>query len=405
MALSSDRGCPRAHRSARGALVLRLGIVGGGQLARMLALAAHPLGVRVQALCAKADESAHRVMPVRVAIGERLVDLRALADDSDVLTFESEDLDAGALRAVCGSKPIFPPLRALELSQDRLLEKHFLRGLGTPLAAFAPVETREDLEGGLATLGLPAVLKTRRGGYDGKGQVVLRDDFDVSHAWTHLGGRPLVLERLVRFERELSLVATRGRTGEVRFYPLVENVHVDGILRATLAPAADVDPRIERLAQDHARRILESLDYVGVLAVEFFEHGDELSVNEFAPRVHNSGHWTIEGAETSQFENHVRAVCGLPLGSTQPRGPSAMLNLLGALPELTALLAIPGAHLHLYDKSEVPGRKLGHVTLCAPDRRMLAERLACALNVIERGDSDLRRRLRLTEWTHSNSSA
>lgn len=383
---------------------MRLGIVGGGQLARMLALAAHPLGVRVQALCERAEDSASRVTTALLGSGDRLHDLRGLAAASDVLTYEHENLDPGDLRAACESKPIGPPVRALELSQDRLLEKRFLRGLGIPVAAFAPVESRDELEYAVALLGLPSIAKTRRGGYDGRGQQVLRDDLDLSLAWSRLGGRPLILERLVPFERELSLVVVRDRAGEVRFYPLVENVHVDGILRATLAPAAGVDGRTERLAQEYARRIVEALDYVGVLALELFEHGDELLANELAPRVHNSGHWTIEGAETSQFENHVRAVCGLPLGSTGARGASAMLNLLGALPPREALLALPGAHLHVYDKSEAPGRKLGHLTLCAPDRRTLAERLLEALRVLDRG-GELRRRLKLEGWTRSTSFA
>ncbi|MCK6448777.1 MAG: 5-(carboxyamino)imidazole ribonucleotide synthase [Planctomycetes bacterium] len=382
---------------------MKLGIVGGGQLARMLALAAHPLGVRVQALCARPEDSAGRVTSALFESGDRLRDLRSLAAESDVVTYEHENLDPHDLRSACESKPIGPPVRALELSQDRLLEKRFLRGLGIPVAAFVPVESREELECAVAMLGLPSILKTRRGGYDGRGQHLLRDDFDVSLAWSRLGGRPLVLEQLVSFDRELSLVVVRDRVGEVRCYPLVENVHVDGILRATLAPAADVDPRIQRLAEDYARRIVGALDYVGVLAIELFECGDELLVNELAPRVHNSGHWTIEGAETSQFENHVRAVCGLPLGSTRAHGTSVMLNLLGTLPPRDALLAIPGAHLHVYDKSEAPGRKLGHLTVCAPDRRTLAERLDHALRIVDRGVG-LQRRLKLDGWTRSTSS-
>jgi 5-(carboxyamino)imidazole ribonucleotide synthase len=309
------------------------------------------------------------------------------------------------LRAACRTKPVEPPVQALEISQDRLSEKRFLRDLRVPVAAFAPVESRGELECAAAMLGLPVVLKTRRGGYDGRGQMVVRDDFDLSLAWSRMGGRPLILEQLVPFDRELSLVAVRGRSGRIDFYPLVENVHLAGVLRATLAPAPDVDARVERMAQEYARRILEALDYVGVLALELFECGDELLANEIAPRVHNSGHWTIEGAETSQFENHVRAVCGLPLGSTRPRGANAMLNLLGSLPDRDALLSIPGAHLHVYDKTEAPGRKLGHVTLCAPDRHTLASRLVDALLVVERGGSELRKRLKLAEWTPSTSFA
>ncbi|MFN0007185.1 MAG: 5-(carboxyamino)imidazole ribonucleotide synthase [Planctomycetota bacterium] len=384
---------------------MKLGIVGGGQLARMLALAAHPLGVRVQTLCASQDEPAGRVARAIVGSGDSLSDLRGLAHDSDVLTFETESLDAGLLRAACETKPMYPPVRALEIAQDRLLEKLFLRELGIPLAPFVPIDTRDDLERAVATLVLPAVLKTRRGGYDGKGQVVLRDDRDAITLWTRLAGRPLVLEAFVQFERELSLVAVRSREGEIRFYPLVENFHAGGVLRATIAPASGIDVSVERLAQGYARRIMESLDYVGVLALELFELGDELWANEVAPRVHNSGHWTIDGAQTSQFENHVRAVCGLPLGSTKARCHAAMLNLLGTVPDIESLLAVLGAHVHLYDKPAAPGRKLGHVTLCAPDRATLFEPLARALEIVERDGSDLNRRLAIDEWTLSNSPA
>lgn len=384
---------------------MNLGILGGGQLARMLALAAHPLGVRVQTLCATEHEPASCVSHAIVSTGDARADAYALARSSDVLTFESENVDVGAIEGSIAASPVFPPLRALEVAQDRLLEKRFLRQLGIPLAAFASVAAQSELECAAATLGLPAVLKTRRGGYDGKGQVAIVDESALGAAWRRLGGRPLVLERLVRIERELALVAVRDRAGEIRFYPLVENVHVGGVLRATLAPAPNVDARIEQLAQDYVHRIFQSLDYVGVLALEFFEQNGELLANEIAPRVHNSGHWTIEGAETSQFENHVRAVCGLPLGSTRARCAAAMLNLLGSLPESGALLAISGAHLHVYDKSETPGRKLGHVTLCAPDRGLLAERLGRALQVLDSGDGALSRRLQLAGWTHSNSFA
>ncbi len=384
---------------------MKLGIVGGGQLARMLALAAHPLGVRVQALCASLDEPVGRVARAIMESGDAMSDLRALAHDSDVLTFESENLDAGLLRAACAPKPIYPPVRALEIAQDRLLEKRFLRELGIPLAAFAPIDTRDELERAVATLGLPAVLKTRRGGYDGKGQVVLRDDIDCTAAWNRLAGRPLVLEEFMHFERELSLVAVRSRQGEIRFYPLVENFHAGGVLRATIAPAADVDVSVERLAQSYVRRILESLDYVGVLALELFECDGELWANEVAPRVHNSGHWTIEGAETSQFENHVLAVCGLPLGATRARGHAAMLNLLGSVPDIESLLAVPGAHVHLYDKPAAPGRKLGHVTLCARNHATLHESLPRLLEVVERDGSELKRRLTIDEWKLRNSHA
>jgi 5-(carboxyamino)imidazole ribonucleotide synthase len=370
----------------------------------MLALAAHPLGVRVQSLCSGPEDPAGRVARSLVESGNREEDLRLLAEAADVLTYESENAEVHELREACPATPIEPPLRALELSQDRLLEKRLLRDLGIPLADFQPVESLAELELAIARVGMPAVLKTRRGGYDGKGQACIRGEFELAAAWQRLQGRRLVLEEFVRFERELSIVAVRSREGEIRFYSLVENIHAGGILRATIAPAERVAPRIERQAREHTTRILESLDYVGVLAVEFFEREGGLLVNEIAPRVHNSGHWTIEGAQTSQFENHVRAVCGLPLGSTEARGCSAMLNLLGSLPELDALLSIPGAHVHLYDKPAAPGRKLGHVTLCATDRRELAGRLASALETLGNERGGWASRMGLLESTNSNSS-
>jgi 5-(carboxyamino)imidazole ribonucleotide synthase len=232
------------------------------------------------------------------------------------------------------------------------------------------------------------VLKTRRYGYDGKGQVILRRPDDVTHAWEKLGGVPLILEGFVPFEREVSLLAVRGRAGEVAFYPLVENHHEEGMLRLSLAPAPGLTPELQAEAEGHGRRVLGALDYVGVLAIEFFQvHArrgrggrdggpGRLLANEMAPRVHNSGHWTIEGAETSQFENHLRAVLGLPLGGTAAAGHSAMVNLIGTVPDPAPLLAVPGLHLHLYGKAPRPGRKLGHLTLRAADPDVRGQRLA-----------------------------
>jgi 5-(carboxyamino)imidazole ribonucleotide synthase len=274
---------------------------------------------------------------------------------------------------------VWPPPRALEVSQDRVVEKQFLEFAGVPVAPWRPIGSRVELTRALAELGCPAVLKTRRLGYDGKGQHVIHEATEVEEAWARLGAAPLILEGFVRFDRELSILAARGQDGATVCYPLVENLHADGILRRSAAPAPGVSPTLQAVAEGHARRVLETLDYVGVLAIELFQVGDRLLANEMAPRVHNSGHWTIEGAETSQFENHLRAVAGLPLGGTAPRGASVMLNLIGTLPDTAAILAIPGAHLHLYGKAPRPGRKLGHVTLCAEipaELRRLETRLA-----------------------------
>jgi 5-(carboxyamino)imidazole ribonucleotide synthase len=253
--------------------------------------------------------------------------------------------------------------------------------LGIPTAPFVAIDTRADLDVALGAIGLPAVLKTRRLGYDGKGQVVIRQREEIEQAWATLAGQPLILEGFVPFTRELSLLAVRSRDGATACYPLVENTHRDGILRRSIAPAPAVHPQLQALAESYAARVLDALGYVGVLAIELFQTEQQpslisLIVNEMAPRVHNSGHWTIEGAETSQFENHVRAIAGLPLGSTAMRGYAAMVNLIGTVPAIQSVLAIPGAHLHLYEKAPRAGRKLGHITICADDMPTLIERIA-----------------------------
>jgi 5-(carboxyamino)imidazole ribonucleotide synthase len=263
--------------------------------------------------------------------------------------------------------PVLPSPAALHVAQDRVSEKQAFEKLAIPTAAYVPVEARGDLGGAAARLGLPAVLKTRQWGYDGKGQTVIRAHAEMDAAWERLGGRPLILERLVPFNRELSIVGVRGRDGSSAFYPLVENEHRGGILHLTLAPAPLLTETLQQRAEGYLRRLMDSLDYVGVLALELFQDGDELLANEMAPRVHNSGHWTMDGAACSQFENHLRAVCGLPLGPTSPLGHAGMLNLIGTLPPRERILAIPGARLHLYDKAPRPGRKLGHVNVVADD--------------------------------------
>jgi 5-(carboxyamino)imidazole ribonucleotide synthase len=253
----------------------------------------------------------------------------------------------------------------LAIAQDRVSEKGFFQSLGVPVPAFAAVDSASDFERALEQIGLPAVLKTTRFGYDGKGQAILRNRQDAESAWRRLAGRPLILEQFVPFERELSILSVRSRSGETAFYPLVENEHRDGMLRRTTAPAPGVVPEQQSRAELYARRALEALDYVGVLAIELFQLGGELLVNEMAPRVHNSGHWTIEGAQTSQFENHLRAIAGLALGPTGAVGCSEMWNLIGTLPDVERVLAVAGAHLHLYGKKPRPNRKLGHITVCA----------------------------------------
>jgi 5-(carboxyamino)imidazole ribonucleotide synthase len=344
---------------------VKVGVLGGGQLGWMLARAGDPLGLRCRFLDPSPDAPAGRAGELVVGAYDDPASLDSLADGVSAVTYEFENVPVASAARLAGRARVLPPPRALEVSQDRVTEKRFLESVGAPVAAWRPVASLAELTRAVAELGCPAVLKTRRLGYDGKGQHVIEASTDVEPAWARLGGAALVLESFVRFDRELSIVAVRGQDGEIACYPLVENLHRAGILRRTLAPAEDAPPALQARAEAHVRRALETLDYVGVLAIELFQVGDELLANEMAPRVHNSGHWTIEGAATSQFENHMRAVAGLPLGSTAPRGASAMLNLIGALPETASVLRIPGAHLHLYGKAPRPGRKIGHVTLVA----------------------------------------
>jgi 5-(carboxyamino)imidazole ribonucleotide synthase len=354
---------------------MRLGILGGGQLGRMIALAAHPLGVRPTVLDPAAEACAGQVCP---HVRGEFDDFRALyelAQASDVVTYEFENVPVETARWLAERVPVYPPPRALEVSQDRVVEKTFLNSLGVPTPPFAAVATRDEFDAAVRSIGLPAVLKTRRFGYDGKGQAVLRTPADAEKAWQTLGGRPLILEGFVPFDRELSILAVRGRDGTIATYPLVENEHRDGILHRSVAPAGELGEELGERAAEYAARVLTELDYVGVLAMEWFQDGARLLANEMAPRVHNSGHWSIEGAHVSQFENHVRAVCGLPLGRCDAAGWSAMFNFIGTVPPAAPVLAHPEAHLHHYGKSDRPGRKVGHVTLRAGSTDELAEKL------------------------------
>ncbi len=337
-----------------------VGVLGDGQLARMLALAGHPLGLQFIVLSPVPNSCAASVAEQICARFDDEAALRLIAQRADVVTWEFENVPARAVQYLSQHVPVLPPPAALAASQDRLSEKRLFRDLDIPTAAFAPVESLTDLETAAATIGWPAVLKMRMHGYDGKGQATLRRSEDLRPAWAALGGVPAIVEALVPFEREVSVIAVRARNGDMAFYPLVTNTHRDGILRVSIS--GQNDP-LQAQANEYARRLLERLDYVGILALELFAVQGELLANEFAPRVHNSGHWTIEGAETSQFENHLRAILGFPLGSTAAIGHSAMVNLIGDVPDPGQMLSVPGVHLHLYGKERRPGRKLGHVTL------------------------------------------
>lgn len=351
-----------------------LGILGGGQLARMLALAGAPLGVRFLIVDNAADACAGQVAPLLTADWRDFAALQDFASRIDVATFDFENVPADTAQWLTEHTRVSPNPRALGLAQDRLAEKTMFRKLGLDTPAFVVVDSREDLERGVREVGYPAVLKTRRLGYDGKGQYRLRGSADLDPAWQALAGAPSILEAWFPFEREVSVIAVRGHNGAFSTYPLVQNWHADGILSASLAPAPD-SAELAVIATRHARAIAEHLDYVGVFALELFVKNGQLFGNEMAPRVHNSGHWSIEGAVCSQFENHVRAVLGLPLGDTSALGVSVMLNWIGQLPDARAVLSEPRAHWHDYGKSPRAGRKVGHATLCADDSAQMRDRL------------------------------
>lgn len=345
-----------------------VGILGGGQLARMLALAGIPLGMQFVILDPTPDACGGLLGDHILAEYDDPHALARLAQQCDWITYEFENVPAaGAEWLAAAQRPVRPPPRALAVARDRFAEKTLFRDLGIPVAPFEPVKDLRTLHDALDAVGLPAVLKTRTLGYDGKGQVVISRSEQIEDAWQRLKGVPCVLEAYVTFEREVSVIAVGGSSDQRAFYPLSENVHRDGIL--VTARSRPSDP-LQLRAEEYATHILEALEYRGVLTVEFFEQEGELLANEIAPRVHNSGHWTIEGAVTSQFENHLRAITDLPLGGTSPVGFAAMVNLLGDLPDPRQLLRMHDVHLHIYGKAARPGRKVGHVTVRAetPDR-------------------------------------
>lgn len=350
---------------------MKIGVLGGGQLGRMLALAGHPLGLQFRFLDPAPDAPSRHLGEFHQAGYEDQAALARFADGLAVVTYEFENVPVVAARWLAERWPVYPPPRALEVAQDRLREKQFFERHGVPTNAFAAAGSRDEFDAALARIGLPAVVKTRRLGYDGKGQRVVRSPADAEAAWQALVPAPLLVESFVPFEREISVIAVRGRGGAIATYPLVQNRHEQGILAESIAPAPDVGGDLQTQATRHATALLNAFGYVGVLTIEFFVQSGRLIANEIAPRVHNSGHWTIEGARTSQFENHLRAVAGLPLGPTDAVGCSVMRNLIGTAPDLAQLLALPNAHPHLYGKAPRPGRKLGHVTFWGEELEVL----------------------------------
>ncbi|MFP5430200.1 MAG: 5-(carboxyamino)imidazole ribonucleotide synthase [Gammaproteobacteria bacterium] len=352
---------------------LRIGILGGGQLGRMMALAGYPLDLAFSFYDSNPDCPS-------AALGQRFGDaenssasLDVFIDSADVFTYEFENIPVEWVERIAAKKPVFPGVKSLSVSQNRLNEKKLFAGLKIPSARFAEIRSEADLQSAVKELGLPLVIKTVTMGYDGKGQFLLKTEEQIAQAWAELGAQaPLIAEEFIHFKRELSIIAVRGRDGKTVSYPLTENVHHRGILSHSIAPAPFVDNDTQLTAERYISAILHELDHVGAVTLEMFETRHGLFANETAPRVHNSGHWTIEGARCSQFENHVRAVAGLPLGDTTCDRPTAMLNIIGQHPKTEEILQMKDAHLHLYGKTEREGRKLGHITLTANNHHELA---------------------------------
>ena len=367
---------------------MNIGILGGGQLARMLAQAGQTMGLNFMFLSPDIPSCAAPFGELLQARYDDWDALERLTQWSDVVTYEFENVPAESIKFLEARARVYPSSNALTVSKDRIREKTEFQRLGINTAAFAAIDSAASLRAAVTTIGFPAILKTRTEGYDGKGQVVLKSTEEIDSAWVKLGAVPCILEEMVMFDREVSIIAVRSETGAKLFYPLSENYHRDGILRLTLSRSNDA---MQEAAEALITRLLEHLNYVGVLTLELFQVGERLLANEIAPRVHNSGHWTIEGAVTSQFENHLRAICGQTLGATGVTVDSSMVNIIGAMPRhLNTVL--PSAKLHDYQKAERVGRKLGHITLLAEDWAVLSERTAVCLALVD--ESELATRLR-----------
>jgi 5-(carboxyamino)imidazole ribonucleotide synthase len=343
---------------------MKIGILGGGQLARMIALAGYPLGLKFIVLDPDANAGAAGLSEHLLGAYDDPALLAELAEKADVVTYEFENVPAHVAEFLSSHTTVYPPANALAVAQDRLLEKNFFKQLGIRTAPFAAVDNLQDLQQAMQQIGYPAILKSRRMGYDGKGQVVLKSADELADAWQAMQGAASIVEGFVPFQREISIIAARRPSGDIVYYPLSENQHQGGILRIAECRSGDA---AQSAAEEYAKNLLEKLDYVGVIALELFDVDGELLANEFAPRVHNSGHWSIEGAETSQFENHLRAILDLPLGSTKARGFTGMVNFIGGLAEDEQILNIANCHLHLYDKAPRKGRKVAHATARSDD--------------------------------------
>lgn len=353
-----------------------IGVLGAGQLGRMLALAGLPLEMKFQFFDTSGSPSVG-LEPTYVAPNNPLQseELKQFLADCDVITYEFEHLPLELTQFIESTHTLYPPSKSIEYCQDRAKEKALFDQLRIPTTKYRIVNSEAELSAAVTELGLPLVCKTTTEGYDGKGQYVLREESDTAKAWAAIGGRTLIAEEFIHFSRELSIIAARSVSGELKVYPLAENQHNDGILRYSTAPAPLVEEHIASQAELYIKELLEELAHVGVLTLELFETENGLIANEMAPRVHNSGHWSMLGARSSQFENHVRAISDLPLGDTEAREPCCMINLIGHKGDIKSILRLPYAQVHLYDKDERPGRKLGHINVSAPNYQELKWRV------------------------------
>ena len=342
---------------------MKIGVLGAGQLGRMLALSAYPLGHQMRFL-ALSEEDPSSLLGKTFIHNNNPEVIKKFSEESDVVTYESENTELKIVNEIISTTEVYPGEMSLRLTQHRGLEKHLLNKLNIPCAPFELVNNVSDLTQAVTKIGLPAILKTTKDGYDGKGQFLLRSESQINEAWEAMSGTESILEGFINFKRELSLIAVRGANGDLKYYPLVENSHHEGILRLTVAPAQEVSDSLQKKAENYMQALITEINHVGVLTLELFDSDDDLIVNEIAPRVHNSGHWTIEGAQTSQFENHIRAITNSPLGETSVKNRfNAMINIIGKLGPTKKVLETSNAHLHLYDKKERENRKLGHITI------------------------------------------
>lgn len=341
---------------------MKIGVLGAGQLGRMLALSAYPLGHQMRFLALSEEDPSSLLGKTYINNHSNVIEL--FSDDSDVVTYESENTDVSIVNKVSKKSKVYPSESSLHLTQHRGREKNLLSRLNIPCAPFKMVNSLLELKSAVELIGLPAILKTAKDGYDGKGQFLIKSESEIDQAWNHMSGAESILEGFIKFKRELSLIAVRGLDASLKYYPLVENTHHEGILRLTIAPAQNIPKSLQKKAEEYMHSLINEMDHVGVMTLELFDSSDELIVNEIAPRVHNSGHWTIEGAQTSQFENHIRAITNSPLGATSIKSSfNAMINIIGMHGQTSKVLETKNAHLHLYDKEERKGRKLGHITL------------------------------------------